>query len=76
MFGPDTPDLREKLDRATAGHIINRPGEAEEVAQAIAFAIENQFVTGTTIDVDGGWLGALGRTAQMGARPRVGRGST
>jgi NAD(P)-dependent dehydrogenase (short-subunit alcohol dehydrogenase family) len=26
------------------------------VAQAIIFAIENDFITGTTIDVDGGWL--------------------
>ena len=31
-------------------------GEAEEVAQAIIFTVTNKFVTGTTIDVDGGWL--------------------
>ena len=29
---------------------------ADEVAQGILFVIENDFVTGTTIDVDGGWL--------------------
>jgi NAD(P)-dependent dehydrogenase (short-subunit alcohol dehydrogenase family) len=34
-------------------------GEAEEVAQAIMFAISNRYVTGTTIDVDGGWLAAV-----------------
>jgi len=40
----------------TCGHIIPRAGTAEEVAQAILFAIQNDFVTGTTIDVEGGWL--------------------
>lgn len=29
---------------------------AGEVAQGIIFMIQNDFVTGTTIDVDGGWL--------------------
>ena len=28
----------------------------DEVAQAIVFTVQNDFVTGTTIDVDGGWL--------------------
>jgi len=28
----------------------------DEVAQAIVFMVRNDFVTGTTIDVDGGWL--------------------
>ena len=37
-------------------NLIPRPGTADEVAQAILFAVENGFVTGTTIDVDGGWL--------------------
>jgi NAD(P)-dependent dehydrogenase (short-subunit alcohol dehydrogenase family) len=42
--------------KATAGHSIARAGTSEEVAQAILFLIENDFVTGTTVDVDGGWL--------------------
>lgn len=42
--------------KATAANVIPRPGTAEEVAQGILFMIENDFVTGTTIDVDGGWL--------------------
>ena len=29
---------------------------ADEVAQGILFVIQNDFVTGTTVDVDGGWL--------------------
>ncbi len=40
----------------TKDNLIPRPGRAEEVSQAIIFAIQNEFITGTTIDVDGGWL--------------------
>ena len=40
----------------TGNHAIPRPGKADEVAQGILFAIQNDFVTGTTIDIDGGWL--------------------
>jgi NAD(P)-dependent dehydrogenase (short-subunit alcohol dehydrogenase family) len=42
--------------QGTARHLIPRAGTAEEVAQAILFMIQNDFVTGTTVDVDGGWL--------------------
>ncbi|UCD68118.1 MAG: SDR family oxidoreductase [Betaproteobacteria bacterium] len=42
--------------KTTAGNIIPRAGTADEVAQAILFVIQNDFVTGTTVDVDGGWL--------------------
>ena len=40
----------------TANNLIPRAGTAEEVAQGIVFLVQNDFVTGTTIDVDGGWL--------------------
>ena len=40
----------------TASNIIPRAGAADEVAQGIIFVIQNDFVTGTTVDVDGGWL--------------------
>jgi NAD(P)-dependent dehydrogenase (short-subunit alcohol dehydrogenase family) len=40
----------------TKSHLIKRPGRPEEIAKAILFAVENDFITGTTIDVDGGWL--------------------
>lgn len=53
LKGEERQALYKKL---TAGHAIPRAGTAEEVAQAILFMIENDFVTGTTIDVDGGWL--------------------
>lgn len=38
------------------GNLIPRPGTPEEVAMGLLFVIENDFVTGTTVDVDGGWL--------------------
>ena len=47
---------REMYEKATANNLIPRAGTADEVAQAIVFAVENEFITGTTIDVDGGWL--------------------
>jgi NAD(P)-dependent dehydrogenase (short-subunit alcohol dehydrogenase family) len=40
----------------TANNLIPRAGTADEVAQGILFVIQNDFVTGTTVDVDGGWL--------------------
>lgn len=48
---------REELYRKnTAGHLIERAGTADEVAQGLMLAVENDFITGTTIDIDGGWL--------------------
>jgi len=44
----------EFLAKATANNPIPRPGSADEVASGILFALENNFVTGTVIDVDGG----------------------
>ena len=59
----DTPMItiegkaREELFATNTGkHVIPRAGTADEVAQGILFMIENDFVTGTTVDVDGGWL--------------------
>ncbi len=54
-----TGDARvEHYSNVTKTHILDRAGHSTEVAQAIIFAIENDFITGTTIDVDGGWLAA------------------
>ena len=51
------PKLRDAfLASATESFAIPRPGQPEEVASAILFLIENEFVTGTTVDVDGGAL--------------------
>lgn len=59
----DTPmvsvqgDQRTALyQKMTASNVIPRAGTPAEVAKGILFVIENDFVTGTTVDVDGGWL--------------------
>jgi NAD(P)-dependent dehydrogenase (short-subunit alcohol dehydrogenase family) len=44
------------LAAATKENVIPRAGRPEEVSSAVLFVIENDFVTGTTIDVDGGAL--------------------
>ena len=56
MFPAEGDARSEFLDNATNAHVIPRAGEPEEVAQAILFVLENRFVTGTTVDVDGGAL--------------------
>jgi len=56
MFGPDSEQREKMLSSATSKHLIPRAGSADEVADGIVFAAQNAFVTGTTIDVDGGWL--------------------
>jgi NAD(P)-dependent dehydrogenase (short-subunit alcohol dehydrogenase family) len=56
MFPAQGAEREEFLARATANNLIKRAGRPEEVAAAIRFVIENDFVTGTTVDVDGGAL--------------------
>jgi NAD(P)-dependent dehydrogenase (short-subunit alcohol dehydrogenase family) len=51
--GLEREDLYNKM---TKNNLIPRAGTADEVAQGILFVIKNNFVTGTTVDVDGGWL--------------------
>lgn len=51
------PEVRDAfLQNATKSFPIPRPGLPEEVAHAVLFLIENEYVTGTTIDVEGGAL--------------------
>lgn len=61
----DTPMSSLEGDERTAfyanqtkDNLIPRAGTADEVAQGILFVIQNDFVTGTTVDVDGGFLRA------------------
>ena len=49
-------ERHDRLAKATANNPIPRVGTADEAADAVLFALGNTFVTGTTIDVDGGWL--------------------
>ena len=59
----DTPmfaTLGEKKDAVlkagTAANPIPRPGTADELARGIVFALENTFMTGAVLEIDGGWL--------------------
>ncbi len=56
MFPGEGEAKAEFLRKATAGNVIQRAGTPEEVADGILFTIRNDFVTGTTVDVDGGAL--------------------
>ena len=56
MMSFEGKEREDYYNGATANNLIPRAGTADEIAQAIIFAIENEFITGTTIDVDGGWL--------------------
>ena len=53
LQGDERKAIYEKM---TGGNLIPRAGQPEEVAKGLIFVIENDFVTGTTVDVDGGWL--------------------
>ena len=56
MFGPESEQREKMLEGATSKHLIPRAGTPDEVANGILFMVENDYVTGTTIDVDGGWI--------------------
>ncbi|MFT6874494.1 MAG: NAD(P)-dependent dehydrogenase (short-subunit alcohol dehydrogenase family) [Granulosicoccus sp.] len=43
-------------ERLTGNNLVGRAGTSDECAQGILFLIQNDFVTGTTLDVDGGIL--------------------
>jgi len=47
-------ERKEYYAKGAAEHLIPRAGTPEEVAAAAIFLLENEFVTGTIIDVDGG----------------------
>ena len=44
----------EEVQAAVAGTVLQRGGSPEDVAQAVEFFIENDFVTGVCLPVDGG----------------------
>ena len=52
LFPPDMPKAeREEAIRST---LVNREGQPENVAAAVLFLVENDFVTGVCLPVDGG----------------------
>ncbi len=54
MFDHFGDEKDEKMQGMTATHLIKRAGTSEEVAEGLIFVMNNSFVTGTTVDVDGG----------------------
>jgi pteridine reductase len=57
---PDTVSEAER-QRAIAGTLVGRAGRPENVAHAVTFLIENDFITGVCLPVDGGRT--IGETA-------------
>lgn len=47
--------LGEYYDKLADKHPIERLGVPEEIAHAVIFIAENEFLTGITIPVDGGY---------------------
>jgi NAD(P)-dependent dehydrogenase (short-subunit alcohol dehydrogenase family) len=54
MFAGQGAEREQALARAAERYLIPRPGRPEEVAEAILFLLRNDFITGASIDVDGG----------------------
>jgi pteridine reductase len=52
MFASDLPE--EERTQAIEATLVKHEGKPENVAQAVLFLIENDFVTGTCLAVDGG----------------------
>ncbi len=62
MFAQEGEERQQFFEAGTHRHLIQRAGKAEEVAKGILFLLENEFMTGTVLDVDGGAL--LGHTTE------------
>jgi pteridine reductase len=53
VMAPDNPSAHE-IQGAVAGTLLKRLGRPENVAQAVLFFVENDYVTGVCLPVDGG----------------------
>ena len=56
MIAARGAEREQTMTRMTANNLIPRIGTSDEVADGILFCLRSDFVTGTTIDVDGGAL--------------------
>jgi NAD(P)-dependent dehydrogenase (short-subunit alcohol dehydrogenase family) len=45
---------RKLLTQAAAATLVGRNGTADDLGQAVAFIVNDGFVTGTVLEVDGG----------------------
>jgi pteridine reductase len=57
MLPPDLPEVERQ--EAIAGTLVKREGTPENIAQAVLFLIDNDFVTGVCLPVDGGRMLAV-----------------
>lgn len=57
MWGPMSEAERKAMaERASAGLPVGRVGQADDLAQAYLMLMQNGFMTGAVVDVDGGGL--------------------
>jgi len=56
MFDRFGDNKAEALEQMAKNILLNRVGAADEVASAIIMSMTNDFMTGATIDIDGGQL--------------------
>jgi pteridine reductase len=52
MLPPDLPEAEKQ--QAINATLVNREGQPENIAQAVLFFVDNDFVTGVCLPVDGG----------------------
>jgi pteridine reductase len=52
LFPPDMPEAERR--QAIAATLVKREGKPENIAQAVEFLLNNDFVTGICLPVDGG----------------------
>lgn len=56
LFPARGKERKTLFENTTRNNLIPRAGKPEEIASAVIFVLENTFVTGTAVDVDGGAL--------------------
>ena len=56
MFAFEGEDRKNYFEQSTKENAIPRAGTPQEISQGVMFVLQNQFVTGTIVDVDGGAL--------------------
>ena len=56
MFPMEGEARQNYMAETTKNNLIPRAGKPEEIASAVVFLLQNQFVTGTIVDVDGGTI--------------------
>jgi len=52
MFPPDLPAVERQ--EAIAGTLVRHEGHPENIAQAVLSMVQNDFITGASLIVDGG----------------------